>query len=255
MEVPLDSAVFFDCRPRRARCKFTGAWVCYTGTKWTRSSVLSKISSLLLPSASEQLSSQFSYSSAAWFHLYGVFSPLGRGPERLLLQKNLGHWRRLLRSKLLVRQVNGQIARSDSAAVAERHVRFGSLADICSATRHVRFTPNSDRKSGHGRRRAALDKRRARCRPVGEHEHTGPAAPRGAKGREAAEFESGPRSHLHQALAEIVLELRLRRRLGRRAGCGRNFGRTKHTAAPSWCWSSHKHFLNACSDRAGCTHL
>jgi hypothetical protein len=30
-----------------------------------------------------------------------------------------------------------------------RHVRFGSQADICSATRHVRFTPNSDRKSGH----------------------------------------------------------------------------------------------------------
>jgi hypothetical protein len=29
------------------------------------------------------------------------------------------------------------------------YVRFGSLADICSAKRHVRFTPNSDRKSGH----------------------------------------------------------------------------------------------------------
>ena len=28
----------------------------------------------------------------------------------------------------------------------ERHVRFGSLADICSAKWHVRFTP----KSGHG---------------------------------------------------------------------------------------------------------
>ena len=28
------------------------------------------------------------------------------------------------------------------------NVRFGSLADICSATSHVRFTPNSDRKSG-----------------------------------------------------------------------------------------------------------
>ena len=27
-------------------------------------------------------------------------------------------------------------------------VRFGSLADICSAKGHVRFTPNSDRKSG-----------------------------------------------------------------------------------------------------------
>src|SRR5215470_12493192 len=28
------------------------------------------------------------------------------------------------------------------------HVRFGSKADICSAPTHVRFTPNSDRKSG-----------------------------------------------------------------------------------------------------------
>jgi hypothetical protein len=27
------------------------------------------------------------------------------------------------------------------------HVRFGSLADICSAKRHVRSTPNSDRES------------------------------------------------------------------------------------------------------------
>jgi len=28
-------------------------------------------------------------------------------------------------------------------------VRFGSKADICGAKGHVRFTPNSDRKSGH----------------------------------------------------------------------------------------------------------
>src|SRR5262245_58770198 len=28
-------------------------------------------------------------------------------------------------------------------------VRFGSKADICGAKRHVHFTPNSDRKSGH----------------------------------------------------------------------------------------------------------
>src|SRR5262249_18650446 len=28
------------------------------------------------------------------------------------------------------------------------HVRFGSKADMCSASKHVRFTPNSDRKSG-----------------------------------------------------------------------------------------------------------
>src|SRR5262249_58762087 len=30
-----------------------------------------------------------------------------------------------------------------------RHVRFGSKADICGATSHVRFTPNCDRKSGY----------------------------------------------------------------------------------------------------------
>jgi hypothetical protein len=32
---------------------------------------------------------------------------------------------------------------------AATYVRFGSLADICAAKRHVRFTPNSDRKSRH----------------------------------------------------------------------------------------------------------
>jgi hypothetical protein len=30
------------------------------------------------------------------------------------------------------------------------NVRFGSKADICAAKSDVRFTPNSDRKSGHG---------------------------------------------------------------------------------------------------------
>jgi hypothetical protein len=30
-----------------------------------------------------------------------------------------------------------------------RDVRFGSLADMCGAERHVRFAPNSDRESGH----------------------------------------------------------------------------------------------------------
>src|SRR5262249_15814309 len=29
------------------------------------------------------------------------------------------------------------------------NVRFGSKADSCSAATHVRFTPNSDRESGH----------------------------------------------------------------------------------------------------------
>ena len=30
----------------------------------------------------------------------------------------------------------------------QAYVRFGSLADICSAKGHVRFAPNSDRESG-----------------------------------------------------------------------------------------------------------
>jgi len=33
--------------------------------------------------------------------------------------------------------------------VPESNVRFGSKADMCVAKPHVRFTPNSDRKSGH----------------------------------------------------------------------------------------------------------
>src|SRR5262249_29910202 len=39
-------------------------------------------------------------------------------------------------------------ARKEAPPITKPHVRFGSKADICSATRHVRFTPNSDRKSG-----------------------------------------------------------------------------------------------------------
>ena len=34
------------------------------------------------------------------------------------------------------------------ASICEPNVRFVSLADICSAKGYVRFTPNSDRKSG-----------------------------------------------------------------------------------------------------------
>jgi integrase len=38
-------------------------------------------------------------------------------------------------------------------------VRFGSLADICTATIHVRFTPNSGHESGHGSCRATAPRR------------------------------------------------------------------------------------------------
>jgi len=34
-------------------------------------------------------------------------------------------------------------------APSRLNVRFGSKADSCGAKWHVRFTPNSDRKSGH----------------------------------------------------------------------------------------------------------
>jgi hypothetical protein len=34
-----------------------------------------------------------------------------------------------------------------TACLSSNNVRFGSKADICSAKRHVRFTPNSDRES------------------------------------------------------------------------------------------------------------
>src|SRR5262245_39190228 len=42
---------------------------------------------------------------------------------------------------------------------AWRDVRFGSKADICSATEHVRFTPNSDRRSGHQRKSRSFGSR------------------------------------------------------------------------------------------------
>jgi hypothetical protein len=37
-------------------------------------------------------------------------------------------------------------------SVPRSHVRFGSLADICSAKGHVRFAPDSDRESGFPRK-------------------------------------------------------------------------------------------------------
>jgi hypothetical protein len=46
------------------------------------------------------------------------------------------------------------------------NVCFGSLADICGAKGHVRFTPNSDRKSRHaenGHVRFAPESGHVRC--------------------------------------------------------------------------------------------
>jgi len=40
------------------------------------------------------------------------------------------------------------MARTRPLILIRPDVRFGSKADICSATGHVRFAPNSDRESG-----------------------------------------------------------------------------------------------------------
>jgi len=42
----------------------------------------------------------------------------------------------------------GRWTENKSAKRTALYVRFGSKADMCSAKVHVRFTPNSDRKSG-----------------------------------------------------------------------------------------------------------
>src|SRR5262249_4165453 len=41
----------------------------------------------------------------------------------------------------------GIVATQTCTGKGPAHVRFGSKADICAATSHVRFTPNSDRES------------------------------------------------------------------------------------------------------------
>jgi hypothetical protein len=42
-------------------------------------------------------------------------------------------------------------------------VRFGSKADMCNAPTHVRFTPNSDRKSGILAKACLLYPRKRTC--------------------------------------------------------------------------------------------
>jgi len=53
--------------------------------------------------------------------------------------------------------------------LTEAHVRFGSQADMCGAIRHVRFTPESDRKSGHRQRvMSALLPKADMCSALGD---------------------------------------------------------------------------------------
>src|SRR5215831_13201895 len=58
----------------------------------------------------------------------------------------------------------------------EANVRFGSKADMCSAKADVRFTPNSDRESGHRQTvRSALPPKADMCGAVA-HVCFGPIA-------------------------------------------------------------------------------
>src|SRR5262245_49913070 len=66
--------------------------------------------------------------------------------------------------------------------VSHRHVRFGSKADMCSAKGHVRFTPNSDRESGHRQTvRSALPPKADVCSALA-HVCFGPIADIGTSG-------------------------------------------------------------------------
>jgi hypothetical protein len=55
----------------------------------------------------------------------------------------------MAKSLALCDQAAREMARSQRQKLVRLNVRFGSKADICSAPTHVRFTPNSDRKSRH----------------------------------------------------------------------------------------------------------
>jgi hypothetical protein len=46
-------------------------------------------------------------------------------------------------------EVRTEIVATLTLSQEESDVRFGSKTDMCGAKRHVRFTPESDRKSGH----------------------------------------------------------------------------------------------------------
>src|SRR5262245_47439308 len=47
------------------------------------------------------------------------------------------------------RKANFVTCKKNVVELPRPHVRFGSEADMCGAKRNVRFTPNSDRESGH----------------------------------------------------------------------------------------------------------
>jgi hypothetical protein len=48
--------------------------------------------------------------------------------------------------------ITAKLIRVLSPQSLKRNVRFGSKADMCAASTHVRFTPISDRKSGPPRK-------------------------------------------------------------------------------------------------------
>src|SRR5215813_12941581 len=57
-------------------------------------------------------------------------------------------WPRSTISILDMKRMFSKMDRSPTLEDRNSNVRFGSKADMCAAQRHVRFTPDSDRKSG-----------------------------------------------------------------------------------------------------------
>ena len=77
-----------------------------------------------------------------------------------------------------------------------QHVRFGSEADICAATIDVRFTPNSDRESGHlGPGEPPIRSRLSIARRDRQVSHIA-AARLGGRWRVQREVVSGRRNHV-----------------------------------------------------------
>src|SRR5262245_13010386 len=68
-----------------------------------------------------------------------------RGGHRILPRYSAAVlWPRSTISILIMKRMLSKMDRSPTLEDRNSNVRFGSKADICSATRHVRFTPNSD---------------------------------------------------------------------------------------------------------------
>src|SRR6476646_9285363 len=88
---------------------------------------------------------------------YGISRPSRRVRSGCCARATNGHVAappiNVMNSRRLIASPKSQEAHrsgSELGGESPTDVRFGSKADICGATSDVRFTPNSDRKSGHG---------------------------------------------------------------------------------------------------------